>query len=116
MNILNENIKKLVDEKAEGKTSVFAKAIGVAPTTISDIYNNKTNAGAHVILKIGSTFKDVDMNWLIKGIESDFSQQMVEEPVVKYMTKQDLYNIHALVQKVHELDAIVRKLEKLLTR
>lgn len=42
--------------------------------------------------------------------------QIAEDPAATYLTKQDLYNIHALVQKVHELDAIVRKLEKLLTR
>ena len=36
------------------------------------------------------------------------------EPEVKYLTKQHLYNFHELVQKVHELDAIVRKLENLL--
>lgn len=41
---------------------------------------------------------------------------IVSEPVSKYLTKQDLYNIHALVQKVHELDTIVRKLEKILEK
>lgn len=38
----------------------------------------------------------------------------VEEPEVKYLTKQHLYNFHELVEKVHELDAIVRKLQRTL--
>ena len=41
---------------------------------------------------------------------------IVEESAAKYLTRQDLYNIHALVQKVHELDAIVRKLEKIIEK
>lgn len=40
------------------------------------------------------------------------NQTETAEPEIKYLTRQHLYNFHELVEKVHELDAIVRKLQK----
>ena len=102
----------------EIKQNEFAEKIGMTPQSLNNYLRKKSNNPGNIIMGIVHHFPEINLEWLLKG-DGEMIQKNVfttEEPATPYLTKQDLYNIHALVQKVHELDAIVRKLEKLLTR
>jgi len=115
VNHLNRNIRKLVDEETNGKTSVFAKMIGVSGTTIYDIYHGNTKAGGSVILKIAKTFPSVDLNWLIKGMSLEKSINKAEDIPLKYRKRTDLYDFNILIKTVEELREKVEQLEKILS-
>lgn len=100
-----------MDTKFDGKTSHFARKIGVSATTVADIYDGKTNAGGKVVMAISEAFPDIDLNWLLRN-NQDFSTEKAEEPAVRYESKEDLYNYKLLIEKVKELDALVQKITK----
>jgi len=96
----------------------FAREIKVSRATISDIYNGKHPAGGKVILNTLSRYEELSAEWLLRGDGQMIRNiepgpvRIFEEPGSVYLTKQDLYNFHRLVEKVQELEVVVNEIRK----
>lgn len=96
----------------------IASEIKVSPATISDIANEKIIAGWKVVRNTLLRYPELSAEWLIRGEGNMIrknepnSVSFFEEPSIAYLTKQDLYNFHKLVEKVSELEQIVIELQK----
>ncbi|PJJ59412.1 hypothetical protein [Hymenobacter chitinivorans] len=65
---INQRIAVLVDLKAKGNKSSFARHIGVAPSVVSDILGGRKNKpGFDILNKIASAYSDVNTSWLLLG-------------------------------------------------
>lgn len=68
METINDRMEMLVNERFKGNKAAFAKAIGMAPTGLSNYLGNKRRSKPSVdmIVKI-VTKLDVDAYWLLTG-------------------------------------------------
>lgn len=60
-------LKKVIDFH-ELSASTFADKIGVQRSNISHILSGRNKPSLDFILKVTSAFKNVDINWLLKGM------------------------------------------------
>lgn len=68
VNSLNDRVIKLVEEKAGGVPSRFAKSIGhKRPDKIYNIVKKDTGVSQAIIDDILKTYKDVSIDWLMNG-------------------------------------------------
>ncbi|NVJ89537.1 MAG: helix-turn-helix transcriptional regulator [Flavobacteriaceae bacterium] len=70
-------IKKVIDYY-DFSASSFADKIGVQRSSISHILSGRNKPSLDFILKITSTFKEVDIHWLING-KGVFPKTAVED-------------------------------------
>jgi predicted HTH transcriptional regulator len=67
---INQRIAELIEKYAQGKQRRFAEAIGVSPSMISDLYGKRQNKpGLEMLQKIGITYPEISMDWLVSGEE-----------------------------------------------
>ena len=65
---INKRIQIIVDELFNGNKAAFAKSIGKAPTTVSNILGGRqTTPSADFIESIGKFIKDINLTWLMTG-------------------------------------------------
>lgn len=110
MEYLPLNIKHLRSKKNLTQSRV-EQMIGLKRGNLHAYESGKNIPPLPVVIELSILFQ-VSIDELINSDLTAVNE--TAEPEVKYLTKQHLYNFHELVQKVHELDAIVRKLENLL--
>ena len=110
MEYLPLNIKHLRSKKNLTQSRV-EQMIGLKRGNLHAYESGKNIPPLPVVIELSILFQ-VSIDELINSDLTAVNE--TAEPEVKYLTKQHLYNFHELVQKVHELDAIVQKLEKLL--
>jgi len=110
---LSMNIKYL-REKKNLTQSKLESLLGLKRGNLYAYESGKNVPHLSTLVEIADMFQVSIDDLVNKKLNTTASIHVSEERPIPYLTKQDLYNIHALVEKVHELDAIVRKLEKLL--
>lgn len=71
METINDRMEMLVNERFEGNKAAFAKAIGMAPTGLSNYLGNKRRSKPSVdmVAKIVVSL-NVDARWLLTGEDS----------------------------------------------
>lgn len=75
-----ERIRKIM-EFFELSSSVFADKIGVQRSSISHILSGRNKPSLDFILKVTSTFAEVDIHWLLNG-KGEFPKK-IEQPKVQ---------------------------------
>jgi len=70
-------LKKVMDHH-ELSASMFADKVGVQRSSISHILSGRNKPSLDFVLKVTTEFKDVDINWLLKG-EGNFPKQAVNK-------------------------------------
>jgi hypothetical protein len=90
----------------------LAKKINVAESTLSIAITQNKLSSSKVIALTLEAFPELSAEWLIRGKGNMIIENFeFKEPKVNYLTKEDLFDFRILVEKVRELDHIVRKLE-----
>jgi len=94
MKKITDRLQAIVDTKFNGNKAAFAKAIGIAPTSITN-YIGKTRASkpsSDMLEKIVNSL-DVDAMWLLTGkgeMTRSLSQPQVNEELIKLRTENAL--------------------------
>lgn len=94
----------------------LAEKIGVSEASISKAIKGRSNPGTKIILGLLEAFPFLSAEWLIRGAgemrveKSEVS--FFQESQAAYLTKKDLITFSRLVQKVDELEVIVKELQK----
>lgn len=58
---------RLIQNKTQMSQQDFAKAIGVAPGSLSSVYSGRTDPSTNFIKGIHAAFPDINTNWLVFG-------------------------------------------------
>lgn len=58
---------RLIQNKTQMSQQDFAKAIGVAPGSLSSVYSGRTEPSTNFIKGIHAAFPDINTNWLVFG-------------------------------------------------
>lgn len=96
---INKRILELVNIKAGGNKSKFAKQIGWVPQHMTRITKEDGTTGLAVVEQILSTFKDVNARWLLFG---------EGEPITYRLELSNLVS-----KAINELDILQQKLKNL---
>jgi transcriptional regulator with XRE-family HTH domain len=65
---INERIVKLIKKLSNGNQKEFAKEVGVAATTISNIVGQRKSHPSYTLLnKIVTRYPEVNATWLLTG-------------------------------------------------
>lgn len=121
---LSNNLK-LIRKKWKLNQTDFASLFGLNKGNISNYERDQnvpdiaffirlqdlTGINAKALCYIELKSQDI-LDQPLKDSSSKVNVSMVEEPKVSYLSRQDLYDFHKLVEKVEELDAIVKELKK----
>jgi transcriptional regulator with XRE-family HTH domain len=98
---INERIKKLYELKKFKSQKEFSDTIGVSDRLVSNYFANKNTPSYDFLVKIVTTFKDVDARWLLTGERSDSENSIFFENISSENTsKLETEN----PQKSNELD------------
>ena len=90
--MLEEKIR-LIYEKSELSQQDFAKKIGIAPATISGIFNGRTKATTKIIDAIHKSFPEINVNWLMFDEGEMYCKSYSEyDAVVQPTAGQDLFS------------------------
>lgn len=66
---INDRIQQVVDELFNGNKAAFAKAIGKAPTTVSNILGaRKTTPSSDFVESIKHSIENINLLWLMTGV------------------------------------------------
>lgn len=95
---INERLQLIVDEKFNGNKAAFAKALGIAPTSISN-YLSKSRASkptSDILGQIVNIVDDVNALWLLTGNGTPFSNTEPEnddKPQISFTKGVPYYNV-----------------------
>ncbi len=92
--------QRLKEIRGKQTLKEFAEPLGVSPSAISNIENDRAEPSIELALKISDVYK-VSLDWFLKGVGTrDGSLQKQEEPDDKYakITKDELIELY---QKLH---------------
>lgn len=95
---INERMQFIVDKKFNGNKSAFAKALGIAPTSISN-YLSKSRASkptSDILEQIVNIVNDVNALWLLTGNGTPFSNLESEnddKPRISFTKGVPYYNV-----------------------
>ncbi len=115
MDNMEDRLEKII-QYSKLTQDQFAGRVGVTPGAISKAISQGT-IGSKIILGLMAAFPEVNMDWFLRGegnmfrdIKSgvDFFQELHEQ----YHRRDDLYNIHRLVEKVDEIEQKLKKKKK----
>ena len=70
---------RLIQNKTQMSQQDFAKAIGVAPGSLSSVYSGRTEPSTNFVKGIHAAFPDINTNWLIFG-EGEMNANAEESP------------------------------------
>lgn len=70
---------RLIQNKTQMSQQDFAKAIGVAPGTLSSVYSGRTEPSTNFIKGIHAAFPDINTDWLVFG-EGEMNMSAEESP------------------------------------
>lgn len=70
---------RLIQNKTQMSQQDFAKAIGVAPGSLSSVYSGRTEPSTNFIKGIHAAFPDINTNWLVFG-EGEMNMTAEESP------------------------------------
>lgn len=70
---------RLIQNKTQMSQQDFAKAIGVAPGSLSSVYSGRTEPSTNFVKGIHAAFPDINTNWLIFG-EGEMNMSAEESP------------------------------------
>lgn len=122
MKTINDRMEMLVNERFEGNKAAFAKAIGMAPTGLSNYLGNKRRSKPSVdmIVKI-MTKLDVDAYWLLTGEKKQQTSVVGHHNQVNGDGAQGNINGNVeaigdaiLTERVKTLEALVAEKERLI--
>lgn len=122
METINDRMEMLVNERFEGNKAAFAKAIGMAPTGLSNYLGNKRRSKPSVdmIVKI-VTKLDVDAYWLLTGEKKQQTSVVGHHNQVNGDGAQGNINGNVetigdavLAERVKALEALVAEKERLI--
>ena len=113
MNYISLNIKHLRNEKNISQSDL-EKELGLKRGVLSS-YERSINTPPIQFLIDLSSFFQVSIDDLVNVKLSEY-QFKVEEPARRYFTKQDLYNIHELVDTVNDMKIKMVELERLVIK
>ena len=95
---INERLQLIVDKKFNGNKAAFAKALGIAPTSISN-YLSKSRASkptSDILGQIVNIVDDVNALWLLTGNGTPFSNTEPEnddKPQISFTKGIPYYNV-----------------------
>lgn len=95
---INERMQFIVDKKFNGNKAAFAKALGIAPTSISN-YLSKSRASkptSDILGQIVNIVDDVNALWLLTGNGTPFSNTEPEnddKPQISFTKGVPYYNV-----------------------
>lgn len=95
---INERLQLIVDKKFNGNKAAFAKALGIAPTSISN-YLSKSRASkptSEILGQIVNIVDDVNALWLLTGNGTPFSNTEPEnddKPQISFTKGVPYYNV-----------------------
>lgn len=95
---INERLQLIVDKKFNGNKAAFAKALGIAPTSISN-YLSKSRASkptSDILGQIVNIVDDVNALWLLTGNGTPFSNTEPEnddKPQISFTKGVPYYNV-----------------------
>lgn len=95
---INERMQFIVDKKFNGNKAAFAKALGIAPTSISN-YLSKSRASkptSDILGQIVNIVDDVNALWLLTGNGTPFSNTEPEnddKPQISFAKGVPYYNV-----------------------
>lgn len=70
---------RLIQNKTQMSQQDFAKAIGVAPGSLSSVYSGRTEPSTNFIKGIHAAFPDINTDWLVFG-EGEMNMSAEESP------------------------------------
>lgn len=95
---INERMQFIVDKKFNGNKAAFAKALGIAPTSISN-YLSKSRASkptSDILGQIVNIVDDVNALWLLTGNGTPFSNigpENDDKPQISFTKGVPYYNV-----------------------
>lgn len=86
VSIMKERIKQIMDSQHMTQ-QVFADFIGIAPATLSNIFNDKTRPTLNIVEAIKKKISDINIDWLMFGtgdmyVSSQFSPDAASSPTL----------------------------------
>jgi transcriptional regulator with XRE-family HTH domain len=118
---ISERIK-IFREYKNLKQYIFAKLIGVSPSTLSEVENGKNNApSTSLIIGIANTFIDLNIEWLLteKGemLKEDVQDEIIDtnkivEKIESLNNKEKIEVLNFINEKqhIHELENLIVQL------
>lgn len=101
---VNDRLLKFIRESGLN-VNAFSNIIGVNPAIIHNIVKGRrTKPSCDVLNKIGLSFENIDLNWLITGKSN--KGMLLEESRVEYVSKSD----KKMNKRVDDLTKIVEKM------
>lgn len=89
---------------------VFAEPLGVSPSAISNIENDRAEPSVELALKISQVYK-VSLDWLLKGEEKPPVAQEANEAYIT-ISKDELLDLYKKLSKKQE-DELTQKQEQI---
>lgn len=73
---MQDRFKQLLKEK-NLTAAQFATMIKINPSAMSHILNGRSKPGFDLLDKIGQTFPDINLNWLISGKDAPYTNSVI---------------------------------------
>jgi len=119
MSSISQRVLQLIDI-LEVKRKPFADKIGITTQTISGWIHRQSGPNFETIQAILTAYPRINARWLITGDGKPLLQNneaMVAEPEAPYYKlDKDRYNLYHLFETIDDLSAMVKALEKRLSR
>lgn len=98
MQSINERLQIIIDELFGGNKAKFAKAIEIAPTSISNYLSDKRQSkpSADMLEKIINVVENISAEWLLTGngkMLNQYSNDTKDEPKISYTKGVPYYNV-----------------------
>ena len=109
-----ERLQYIVEELFDGNKAAFARAIGIAPTSISN-YLGKDRASkpsSDILEKIVNSVEKVNAYWLLTGKGEAFSQNNQYSTNESYIDSTHILNAEANNRNSQNLEKLILLIER----